>query len=54
MHGLYINTCMHGCTHFNVLYPFTGQIVVNITTTKEHAINLSILMNVDIGLCGRL
>ena len=25
-----------------------------ITTTKEHAINLSILINVDIGLCGRL
>ena len=41
-------------------YPFTGQIFVNITksaiitTTKEHAINLSILINVDIGLCGRL
>ncbi len=38
-------------------YPFTGQNVVNITksaiitTTKEH---VSILINVDIGLCGRL
>ena len=58
--------CVCVCHHFyscstvtievqiRALYPFTGQIVVNITTTKEHAIHLSILINVDIGLCGRL
>ncbi len=36
------------------LYISSQMLSNNITTTKEHAINLSILIKVDIGLCGRL